>query len=127
MGVGRRVQTQRQRDLTAGMHALQAVANPGHMPRVDCSQAGGIAPAQGEIRRERFNTPLILFQGAQDLITPPNQAQLIRDALRGRGLPVVYHEFADEGHGFRRAESIFDAINMELHFYQTILGLRTEP
>ena len=55
---------------------------------------------------EGFRTPLIIFQGAEDPIVPPNQAHMIRDALRERQQVVAYMEFAGESHGFRRAENL---------------------
>jgi dipeptidyl aminopeptidase/acylaminoacyl peptidase len=47
---------------------------------------------------------------------------MIRDALKARGVPVAYIEFAGEGHGFRRAENIIRAREAELYFYGRIFG-----
>ncbi len=71
---------------------------------------------------DRFTTPLLILQGADDPIVPPNQAHMIRDALRARGVPVAYIEFQGEGHGFRRAENIIRAKEAELYFYGRIFG-----
>jgi len=47
---------------------------------------------------------------------------MIRDALKARGTPVAYIEFAREGHGFRRAENIVRAKEAELYFYGKVFG-----
>jgi dipeptidyl aminopeptidase/acylaminoacyl peptidase len=69
-----------------------------------------------------FTAPLLILQGAEDPIVPPNQAHMIRDALKARGTPVAYIEFAGEGHGFRRAENIIRAKEAELWFYGKVFG-----
>ena len=53
---------------------------------------------------------------------PPNQAYMIRDALKAKGVPVAYIEFAGEGHGFRRAENMIRAKEAELDFYGRVFG-----
>jgi dipeptidyl aminopeptidase/acylaminoacyl peptidase len=69
-----------------------------------------------------FTAPLLILQGAEDPIVPPNQAHMIRDALKAKGTPVAYVEFAGEGHGFRRAENIIRAKEAELAFYARFFG-----
>ena len=49
---------------------------------------------------------MILFQGLDDKVVPPEQSRLIVDKLKQRGIDVAYHEFAGEAHGFRKAETI---------------------
>ncbi len=92
----------------------------------------GLYPEQRAKYRDRspinnlagFNSPLIMFQGSDDLITPPNQARMIRDALDGCGKPVAYLEFEGEGHGFRRAESMVRILNAEQYFFGKVLGFQ---
>jgi dipeptidyl aminopeptidase/acylaminoacyl peptidase len=69
-----------------------------------------------------FKAPLIVLQGADDPIVPPNQAQMIVGALRKRGAPVAYIEFPGEGHGFRKAENTIRATEAELYFYGRVFG-----
>jgi len=69
-----------------------------------------------------FTAPLLILQGAEDPIVPPNQAYMIRDALRAKGVPVACIEFAGEGHGFRRAENMIRAKEAELYFYGRVFG-----
>ena len=71
---------------------------------------------------ERLSCPLILFQGLEDKVVPPNQSELMRDALRSKGLPVIYVTFEGEGHGFRKAENIIRALETELSFYAQVFG-----
>jgi dipeptidyl aminopeptidase/acylaminoacyl peptidase len=71
---------------------------------------------------EGFRTPLIIFQGAEDPIVPPNQAHMIRDALRERQQAVAYMEFAGESHGFRKAETLIASKEAELYFYGRVFG-----
>jgi dipeptidyl aminopeptidase/acylaminoacyl peptidase len=64
-----------------------------------------------------INAPLIVFQGLEDEIVPPNQAEMIVDAVRAKGVPVEYVPFEGEQHGFRRADNIRTALDRELAFY----------
>lgn len=77
---------------------------------------------------ERLSSPVIFFQGLEDLVVPRNQTELMVEALRARGVPVAYVPFADEGHTFRRAENIKRALDAELYFYSKIFGFElAEP
>ena len=69
-----------------------------------------------------LTTPVLLLQGLDDEIVPPAQAELFRDALAAKGLPHAYLAYEGESHGFRRAETIIDAIESELSFYGQVLG-----
>jgi dipeptidyl aminopeptidase/acylaminoacyl peptidase len=69
-----------------------------------------------------IDRPLAVFQGSEDAIVPPNQAELIVDALRARGVPVAYVLFDGEGHGFRQADNIRASLDGELSFYAQVLG-----
>jgi dipeptidyl aminopeptidase/acylaminoacyl peptidase len=71
--------------------------------------------------------PVIFFQGLEDKVVPPNQAEAMVDALRAKGIPVAYVPFEGEQHGFRKAENIIRAMEGELLFYQKyLLGLQGE-
>jgi dipeptidyl aminopeptidase/acylaminoacyl peptidase len=71
---------------------------------------------------DRISAPVIVFQGLDDPVVPPAQAELIVDALKERGIEHEYHAYEGESHGFRKAETIIDALNAELRFYGRILG-----
>ncbi|MEO8681081.1 MAG: prolyl oligopeptidase family serine peptidase [Vicinamibacterales bacterium] len=66
---------------------------------------------------DRLSCPLILFQGLEDKVVPPNQSAMMAEAVRQKGLPVAYVTFAGEQHGFRKAENIIRALEAELYFY----------
>lgn len=69
---------------------------------------------------DKIECPLIFFQGLEDKVVPPNQAEHMVEALRGKGLPVAYLAYEGEGHGFRRADSLESSLNAELYFYSRL-------
>jgi dipeptidyl aminopeptidase/acylaminoacyl peptidase len=71
---------------------------------------------------ERLRVPVILFQGLEDKVVPPEQAETMVAALRANRIPFAYLAFAGEQHGFRRAATIVRAYEAELAFYGRILG-----
>lgn len=71
---------------------------------------------------DQINCPLILFQGLEDKVVPPNQAEMMFEAVKSKGLPVAYVAFPGEGHGFRSAENIKRTLDAELFFYGKIFG-----
>ena len=71
---------------------------------------------------DRISCPVILFQGLDDKVVPPEQSRRMADAVREKGLPVAYLEFAGEQHGFRRAETIVRSLEAELAFYGVVFG-----
>ncbi len=82
-----------------------------------CRARSPIALADG------IRAPLILFQGLDDKVVPPEQSRLIHDGLRRRGIACDLHEFPGEGHGFRRAETIIAVLEAELAFLQRALRI----
>ena len=68
-----------------------------------------------------LTVPVAFFQGAEDRVVPPQQAEEMVDALRRRGIPFLYLLFDGEQHGFRRAENIKRALDAELYFYAVFL------
>jgi len=71
---------------------------------------------------DRLSCPVIFFQGFEDKVVPPNQAEMMVAALREKGLPVAYVAFEGEQHGFRRAENIKRALDGEFYFYSRVFG-----
>jgi len=90
----------------------------------------GPYPERCDLYRERspihftdcLSCPVIFFQGLEDRVVPPNQAELMVETLRQKGLPVAYVSFEGEQHGFRRAENIRRALDAELYFYSRVFG-----
>jgi dipeptidyl aminopeptidase/acylaminoacyl peptidase len=71
---------------------------------------------------ERLSAPVIFFQGLEDKVVPPNQAEIMVAALREKGVPVAYLPYEGEQHGFRRAENIKRSLDAELYFYSRVFG-----
>ncbi len=90
----------------------------------------GPYPAARERYRERspihhtarLSCALILFQGLEDKVVPPNQSEMMAAAVRQRGLPVAYVAFPGEQHGFRNAANIVRSLEAELFFYGAVFG-----
>lgn len=71
---------------------------------------------------DRLSRPILFLQGMDDAVVPPNQAQLMVEAMRQRNIPVAAIYFEGEGHGFRKAENITRSFEAELSFYGQICG-----
>ncbi len=69
-----------------------------------------------------LSSPMIILQGSEDEVVPPNQAELMVAALDAKGLPYAYVLFEGEQHGFRKAENIVRALESELSFYAQVFG-----
>lgn len=88
-------------------------------------------PAASELYAERspinhvdaLNCPMLLLQGAEDAVVPPSQAETMAAAVAAKGLDVELIIFEGEGHGFRKAETIRDALDAELAFYARTFGI----
>ena len=99
----------------------------------------GPFPEREDLYRERsplthidnLHCPLIVFQGLEDKVVPPNQSELIVEAARRKGLTVAYLAFEGEQHGFRQAKNIKRTLEGELYFYSQVfdfaLGEEVEP
>jgi dipeptidyl aminopeptidase/acylaminoacyl peptidase len=90
----------------------------------------GPYPERRDLYRERspihfadqLSCPVIFFQGLEDKVVPPNQAEMMVEALRKKGMPVAYVAFEGEQHGFRQAENIKRALDGEAYFYSRVFG-----
>ena len=63
-----------------------------------------------------------MIQGLEDEVVPPNQSEMIVDALRAKGVAVAYLPFEGEQHGLRQADNVRRALDAELSFYAQVLG-----
>jgi len=70
---------------------------------------------------DALSCPVIVFQGLEDEVVPPQQAEIMVRALEAKGLPYAYVAFEGEQHGFRKAETIVKALEAELAFYRRVL------
>lgn len=88
-------------------------------------------PEAADVYRERspinhvdaLNCAMLILQGAEDAVVPPNQAETMATAVAAKGLDVELIVFEGEGHGFRRAENIARALEAELAFYRRVFGI----
>ena len=71
---------------------------------------------------DRLSCPVIMFQGLEDRVVPPSQAETMVDALHAKGLPYAYLPIEGEQHGFRIAKNIERCLEAELYFYSRIFG-----
>ena len=93
----------------------------------------GPYPERADLYRERspinhlegFTAPLLLLQGLDDPVVPPNQSEMIFEALKSKGVPTAYLAFEGEAHGFRKAQNQIRALEAELYFYSRVLGFET--
>jgi dipeptidyl aminopeptidase/acylaminoacyl peptidase len=71
---------------------------------------------------DRLSCPVIFFQGLDDKVVPPNQAEDMVGAMAAKGLAVAHYTFEGEGHGFRQGTTIRRVLELELGFYGRIFG-----
>jgi dipeptidyl aminopeptidase/acylaminoacyl peptidase len=71
---------------------------------------------------DKISAPLLLLQGLDDRVVPPNQSEMIYKALRENCIPTAYMPFEGEGHGFRKPENNIKSMNAELDFYGQVFG-----
>jgi len=71
---------------------------------------------------DQITVPVILFQGLDDKVVPPEQAELISAALAENGIPHAHITYEGEDHGFRKAENIIHSLESELAFYGRVFG-----
>lgn len=91
----------------------------------------GAYPKEEALYKERspiesvdtLSCPILLLQGVEDKVVPPNQAESMHQALLKKGLPTAIKLYEGEQHGFRQAKNIEDALDSELAFYGKIYGI----
>ena len=74
---------------------------------------------------DQLGAACIFLQGLEDKVVPPNQAEMMVDVLKGKGLPVAYVPFEGEQHGFRMAANIKRSLELEYFFYARVFGFET--
>ncbi|MGH3763438.1 prolyl oligopeptidase family serine peptidase [Actinophytocola sp.] len=76
-------------------------------------------------RTDKLAGPVLLLQGLEDEVCPPEQADRFVASLDGSGVPHAYLTFEGEQHGFRRADTNRIALEAELSFYGQVFGFDT--
>ncbi len=114
-----------------GIASLEALAEHTHKFEARyLDRLVGSYPEERALYQERsalnhldgFSAPIILLQGLDDEVVPPQQTEMMRDALTSRGVPVACIMFEGEGHGFRDARNQITALQSELSFFGQVLG-----
>ncbi|KAJ7027489.1 alpha/beta-hydrolase [Mycena alexandri] len=72
---------------------------------------------------EKIVAPLLILQGAADTAVPPSQAEIMVESIRERDGVVEYKLYSGEGHGWKRKDTIEDALRREIQFYSRVLGI----
>lgn len=68
-----------------------------------------------------IHAPVLFFHGLKDMIVPSSQVESMVRQLEEKHQPVRYIAFPEEGHGFRRSETIQTTFIEEEKFYQQYL------
>ncbi|KAI8060958.1 Alpha/Beta hydrolase protein [Gongronella butleri] len=77
-------------------------------------------------KADNIKCPVIFFQGEEDKVVPPSQAEIMVNTMREKGLPVAYVLYPGEGHGFRRAENIARTLELQQWFLGQIFGFEVD-
>ena len=71
---------------------------------------------------DQLSCPMIIFQGTEDKIVPPSQAEIMAEGLREKKIPFSLIMYEGEQHGFRQSKNIISSLESELYFYSQVLG-----
>jgi len=89
-------------------------------------EAGAVYDERSPLQHcENLNAPLLLLQGDEDKIVPPNQAERMYEVLMAKKLPTALVMFEGEQHGFRKQENIEKVLNYKLYFFSKLFGIST--
>ncbi|MEA3291138.1 MAG: S9 family peptidase, partial [Pseudomonadota bacterium] len=70
---------------------------------------------------DHLRSPLILFQGLDDKVVPPDLSREVVRTLERNGVVHEYVEYAGEGHGFRSVATRIDSLQREVAFYDKVI------
>jgi dipeptidyl aminopeptidase/acylaminoacyl peptidase len=76
---------------------------------------------------DKLNCPVVLLQGLEDKVVPPNQADMMYSALHQKNIPTSLVLYKGEQHGFRMSKNIRHALHAEYSFFCQILGYQVQP
>ena len=71
---------------------------------------------------DQLSCPMIIFQGTEDKIVPPSQAEIMAEGLKREKIPFSLIMYEGEQHGFRQSKNIISSLESELYFYSQVLG-----
>ncbi len=104
-------------ELSAGTHKFEAYYNDtliGPLPE----SAERFRERSPLFSAERISDPVAIYHGAKDKVVPIDQAEAIVGSLKSRGVPHEFHVYDEEGHGWRREETV-------IHFHESVLEFLT--
>lgn len=88
-------------------------------------EAKGIYAERSPLQHaHKINCPVIFFQGGADKVVPPNQAEVMYNALKARGIRTELIIYPEEEHGFRSAHNQQDSLEKEQAFYLDVFNAR---
>ena len=73
---------------------------------------------------DQLSCPMIIFQGTEDKIVPPSQAEIMAQGLRDKKIPFSLIMYEGEQHGFRQSKNIISSLESEIYFYSKVLGFK---
>jgi len=73
---------------------------------------------------QHLKCPMIIFQGSEDKVVPPENSREMAEILKSKGIPYEYYEFPEEAHGFRKKENLITALEKEAQFFKKTLKSR---
>jgi len=76
---------------------------------------------------DRLRTPMLILQGTDDKVVPPDQAERMAGAVRAAGLPVALVMFDGEGHGFRSMSARRAALESQVSFLEQVFAMAPSP
>jgi dipeptidyl aminopeptidase/acylaminoacyl peptidase len=96
-----------------------------------CETLVGPYPQRVDVYRDRsaihfadhLACPVILFQGLEDKVVPPDQAEMFVAACQEKGLPYAYVAYEGEQHGFRQDKNIKRTIEGEQYFFSRVFDI----
>lgn len=75
---------------------------------------------------DKFSVPVIFYQGTEDRVVPPNQSELMYQALAAKGITTAIFLFEGEGHGFRAAEHVRTVMETEFTFFSKVFDIERD-
>ncbi|KAI0746910.1 Alpha/Beta hydrolase protein [Daedaleopsis nitida] len=73
-------------------------------------------------KADSIRAPLLILQGANDTVVPVEQAVTMYETVKRNGVHSDLRVFDGEGHGWRQAKTVREALEKEVAWYQNILN-----
>ena len=70
---------------------------------------------------DQLNSPMIIFQGSEDKIVPPENSREMANILKEKRIYHEYYEYKGESHGFRKKSTMVETLEKEAVFFKKLL------